>query len=62
MVDRQTLAQLAPGREPDEVVREAFVFLLEREPRTSIMRRFELPVIGRFFADFEPEMTRRLGR
>lgn len=61
-VDRDTLDALAPGATPDELVRASFEFLLEREPRESIMRRFDLPIISRFFADYEPEIQRRLGR
>lgn len=62
LVDRETLSRLAEGAEPDDLVRESFRFLLEREPRGSIMRRFELPVIGRFFAEYESEIARRMRR
>ena len=60
-VDRETLDGLAPGRTPDDLVRASFTFLLEREPPESIMRSFELPIIGRFFADYPHEMRRRMG-
>jgi hypothetical protein len=60
-VDRATLDDLAPGRSPEELVRASFVFLLEREPRESVMRAFELPIIGRYFADYVDEIRRRLG-
>jgi len=59
-VDRETLDDLAPGMEPEELVRISFEFLLEREPRESIMRSFELPIIGRFFGNYRDEMERRL--
>ena len=59
-VDRDVLDDLAPGSTPEELVRVSFEFLLEREPRESIMRRFELPIIGRFFGDYRDEMLRRL--
>ena len=42
-------------------VEESFAFLLEREPRESILRRFDLPVIGRYFPEYEVEVRRRLG-
>lgn len=59
-VDRETLDDLAPGVTPEELVRTSFAFLLERESRESIMRSFELPIIGRFFADYPDEIRRRL--
>ena len=40
-VDRMTLDDLAPGATPEELVRESFAYLLEREPRESIMRAFD---------------------
>jgi hypothetical protein len=60
-VDHDTLDDLAPGTPPEELVRASFEFLLEREPREAIMRSFELPIIGRFFADYPDEMRRRMG-
>lgn len=59
-VDRATLDDLAAGATPDELVRESFVYLLERESRESIMRAFELPIIARFFGDYPDEISRRL--
>jgi len=59
-VDRAVLGDLAPDATPEELVRVSFEFLLEREPREAIMRSFELPIIGRFFADYRDEMLRRL--
>jgi hypothetical protein len=56
------LARLAGGRSPEELVEASFTFLLEREPREAIMSRFELPVITRYFPEWEAEMERRLGR
>jgi hypothetical protein len=60
-VSQEDVRRLAPAGTPEELVRQSFVFLLEREPRTSIMRRFELPIISRFFAEYEEEMQRRFG-
>jgi hypothetical protein len=51
----------APGRE-DDLVRQSFEFLLEREPATSILRRFSLEVIGDYFPDSGREMARRADR
>jgi hypothetical protein len=48
------LANLAPdATEPTDLVRRSFEFLLEREPKGSILRRFDLPLIGRYFPEYE---------
>ena len=58
-----TLANLAPeDGDPVRLVTESFRFLLEREPRESILRTFELPVIGRYFPDWEEQVRTRLAR
>ena len=58
-VTRADLDRLAPGAtEPDDLVRRSFRFLLEREPRTSILRSFDLPVIGRYFPEYEATIRR----
>ena len=42
-----------------ELIRRSFEFLLEREPKESILSAFELPVIGRYFPEYEGEIMRR---
>jgi hypothetical protein len=42
----------------EELVRRSFEFLLERESNTSILRRFDLAVIGRYFPEYESVMRR----
>jgi hypothetical protein len=54
--------QLAPGVDPKELVRESFRFLLEREPPESILSRFDLSVIERYFPGYRGEIARRLKR
>ena len=38
-----------------QCVKAAFRFLLDRESKESIMRTFDLPVISRYFPEFEKE-------
>jgi hypothetical protein len=58
----ELLARLRPGAAaPDELVRRSFDFLLAREPRASILREFELPVIGSYFPEWEAEMLATRG-
>jgi hypothetical protein len=44
----------------EELVRRSFEFLLERESNTSILRRFDLPEIGRYFPEYESTIRGRL--
>jgi hypothetical protein len=37
----------------EKLVEKSFEFLLEREPNTSILRSFQLPVIQRYFPVYE---------
>ena len=62
-VGQSDLARLAPGHyDPEELVAASFAFLLEREPRESILRQFELPVIERYFPGFEAQIRRQMTR
>ncbi len=45
---------------PWELVKQSFVFLLERESNTSILRSFDLPVIGRYFPEYEATIRNML--
>jgi len=59
-VSAAELARFDPdAAEPGPLVRRSFEFLLEREPRESIMRAFDLTVIGRYFPEYESEIRRR---
>ena len=44
------------------VLVQAFRFLLEREPNTSILAEFDLPDIAGFFPEFEAVLKDRLDR
>ena len=49
----------APETSPEELIEAAFEFLLERESKESILSRFELPVIERYFPEFPSAMAVR---
>ncbi len=38
---------------PEVLVEKSFEFLLDRESNTSILRSFDLPVIGQYFPEYE---------
>ena len=50
----RVLAPTAPSKEA--CVRAAFTFLLEREPKESILPRFDISIIERFFPDFRSKL------
>ena len=56
--DRQRLGGKDVSAE--RLVEESFRFLLEREPNTSILSGFALPVIRRYFPEYEGEIRKRL--
>jgi hypothetical protein len=47
----------APESTPEELLRASFEFLLEREPKEAILRRFELPVIERYFPEYRARIA-----
>ena len=62
MASDEDLLRLAPpGVTVERLVEASFAFLLEREPRESILREFSLAVISRYFPEYEHEIRRRLG-
>ena len=53
--------KLTGKKVPEELLIErSFQFLLEREPKESILREFDLSLIGHYFPDYENEIRKRL--
>lgn len=42
-----------------ELVKQSFVFLLAREPNTSILRQFDLSVIAHYFPEYEQQIAKK---
>ncbi len=61
-VTQADLDQFAAGRSPEDLLRESFRFLLEREANSSILSSFDLPVIQSYFPEYPGEIRRRLAR
>jgi hypothetical protein len=47
------LERWARGRSAQELVRDSFAFLLQRESKGSILRTFDLSVIQRYFPEYD---------
>ncbi len=55
------VARFGGSTAAERVIEASFEFLLERESKESILSRFDLPVIARYFPEYEAEIRRRLG-
>jgi hypothetical protein len=52
-MDRAVAQQLSAGKtSPEGLVQAAFLFLLEREPKESILGSFDITLIAKYFPDF----------
>ena len=62
-LDPALYARLTAGRGVGEerFVEAVFAFLLERESKESIMSRFDVSVVSRYFPEFESEIGSYLG-
>jgi hypothetical protein len=52
-MSRKDFDRWGRGRSAEKLVRDSFGFLLEREPKESILREFDLSVIKRYFPDYD---------
>jgi hypothetical protein len=60
-MSREVCDRLTAGRHtPEACIDAAFRFLLDREPKESILGRFDVTVISRYFPEFERELPRYL--
>ncbi|MGE0405079.1 MAG: hypothetical protein AB7O65_02190 [Candidatus Korobacteraceae bacterium] len=59
-VTPQHIDRYAPGASPEKLLEASFEFLLEREPKESILSQFELPVIERYFPEYPRHIRQRL--
>jgi hypothetical protein len=62
-MSRAMCERLTAGKHaPEACLEAAFRFLLDREPKESILGRFDVTVISRYFPEFERELPRYLSR
>ena len=60
-LSRDDLARLGGGVDGDILVVAAFRFLLDREPRETILSHFDIKTISVYFPDFETRLGGYLG-
>jgi rhamnose utilization protein RhaD (predicted bifunctional aldolase and dehydrogenase) len=62
-LERDTCKRLTIGTyTPEHCIRAAFKFLLDREPKESILRHFDVTAISHYFPEFERELPRYLSQ
>lgn len=62
-MSQETCERLTAGKHtPERCLEAAFRFLLDREPKESILSRFDVLVISRYFPEFERELPRYLSK
>jgi len=44
----------------EELIQKSFTFLLEREPKESILSKFDLKIIRSYFSEFDEEIRRAI--
>lgn len=60
-MSREICERLTAGKHtPEYCLEAAFRFLLDREQKESILARFDVTVISRYFPEFERELLRYL--
>ena len=52
--------RLARGSAPERLIEACFRFLLDREPKESILCRFDVQLIGTYFPEFEQKLPEYL--
>jgi hypothetical protein len=58
-VTPEDVTRYAPDTTPEQLLEASFLFLLDREPPSSILSRFALPVIERYFPEY-PRVIRQM--
>ena len=59
-LDDEYWQDLTGGKiDKEELIKKSFKFLLEREPKESILSRFNLRIINQYFPEFEEEIRKQ---
>jgi len=59
-LSRKDFERLSGGADADRLIDAAFRFLLDREAKESILARFDVSVIARYFPEFEQKLPEYL--
>jgi hypothetical protein len=60
-MDKDFYQRISAGRiSPQDLVKKSFEFLLEREPKESILPKFNIKVISHYFPQYQKEIATRI--
>ena len=48
--------EFSNGRSKEQFINDCFRFLLEREPKESILKEFNIEIIGKYFPEWKDEI------
>lgn len=55
--DPDDVARFAGGASVEDLIEASFRFLLDREPKESILSRFDLSIISKYFSEYEARIS-----
>jgi len=56
-VNKKDYQRLAPKNSPEELVWASLLFLLDREPKESILSQFNLVLIAKYFPEYDSKIN-----
>lgn len=59
-MDKDFLLRLGKTSHPEKVVEKSFEFLLEKEPKESILSEFDITEISNYYPEFLKDLEKRL--
>ncbi len=60
-LNEEDYERLSEGKcSKEDLIKKSFEFLLEREPKESILREFNLTLISKYFSEYEEEIKKRI--
>ena len=59
-MDKDFVTRIGSNFHPEKVVEKSFEFLLEREPKESILQEFDITVISHYYPNFISELGKKL--
>lgn len=59
-MDKDFVTRIGAQLDPETVIEKSFEFLLEKEPKESILKEFDITTISHYYPDFIPALEKKL--